>query len=506
MGCSTSRRTTGSTSAAGSRPRDTSATNVAVYLNRSTPGALRFRPIVVPLGEAARCYNCVNETDLQAVDVDNDGAPDLVASLSANDAVFVSFNDLRGPSKSFLPPVRVAVGQDPVWVRVGDFDGDSVNDLATINLERKLVVSDVWSLTFVPGGGRTFGAAKTLVLGDADRLGFTDRNDVSPYERHETDFTVARLPLGAPGGQDALVTSGILIGAAPRIWFIPPGGSQFQRSPQDLSLAPGPGLYALTGTAPFAFFSPGFSLIGPGSLTAGAPGTIFKPDWSVPGNTPLAAFVTANFGTLGRLESFHLADFDGDGQIDTVARFSNASLVGFGRGLRAHPFEPLVGGGGEVQTIAMSARRDDQPLFHSLVIGDFDGDRNLDILSAGMGIGGLAVYRGAVIAQAGPVMLTQVMPATTKEGGRVSFTGTGLLAPSPATVATLTQVGGAARWRVPIQPADIPADTTLNLTIPMLGDDGFWRRNGPTINVDVVVENACNTSAPAVRIQVSQGP
>jgi hypothetical protein len=157
--------------------KDTRATTVGVYLNRSTPGSLAFAGArELTAGEPAGCFNCVNETDLQAADLDGDGAPDLVASLSANDAVYVFFNDLRGPSGAFLPPVKVRVGEDPVWVRVGDFDGDAVLDIATVGLERRAVVADVRNRSLARGlGGRSFAPAETLVLDDAARLGFTDQ-------------------------------------------------------------------------------------------------------------------------------------------------------------------------------------------------------------------------------------------------------------------------------------------------------------------------------------------
>ena len=488
----------------------TRATGVGIYLNDSAAGSLKFLPAIqLNVGEASGCFNCVNETDLQAADFNLDGAPDLAVSLSANDAVYVLINKKlpKMDTVEFFPPVKLAVGEDPLWVRVGSFDEDSFPDIATVNLERRLVVADVWSLSYLKGNGDgTFEPANTLVLGDADRLGFTDRNNVSPYERHETDVHV--LPFAS--GADVLVTSGILV--LPRVWDVKPGEKGFSALKLPIRLPSTPGLLARTGTAPMAFFD-SFELFGPGSLALGKRFRLLDPDWSDAANVQLADYLAHNVGSLGRLEGFHLADFDGDGQRDVFAFFSNAMAVGF-RTPPLHPFAPLVGGSGEVQIVRLFQRNgDDTPRFHSAAVADFDGDRILDVLTGSDNPGiPLMIYLGQDIVQAGPVELKQLMPSEVLERGKVLFTGNGFKTPSPLLYATLTEVGAPpmvtpGRWTVPLSSSDILSQTQLALRVPVLGDGGFWRkRPAGKVTVEVTVDNPCERSSPPLQITVLPNP
>ncbi|HVG07562.1 MAG TPA: hypothetical protein VNM67_07635 [Thermoanaerobaculia bacterium] len=488
---------------------DTRATTVGIYLNDSTPGNVKFLPAAQFLvGEAAGCYSCVNETDLQVADLNDDGAPDLVASLSANDAVYVLINKKLGKKDQvgFFPPIKLRVGEDPVWVRIGNFDEDIFPDIATVNLERRLVVSDVWSISYLQGNGDgTFQPANTLVLSDTDRLGFTDRNNVTPYERHETDVYVLPFP-GGPS-LDVLVTSGILV--LPRVWIIEPGAkgfSQLKMPRPNINLTFRPGFYDRTGTAPIAFFDP-FEFIGPGALVHGQRFKLLNPSWGDPANTELSDFNAANIHSLGRLESFHLADFDGDRVKDVFAFFTHAMVLGFHR-LKVNPFAPLVGGAGEVQILRMFQRSgDDTPLYHSAAVADFDRDNILDILAGSDNPKfPLMIYPGQDIAQAGQIKLQQFMPPAVTEGGKVLFTGDGFLKPSRLLYATLTEVGGKGIWTVPILRDDILSQTQWALQVPKLGDAQFWKKKPGQIVVAVTVENACEKSNPPLNITVRPSP
>jgi hypothetical protein len=197
----------------------TAPVDVGVYLNRINKGVpgIFAPPAVYTMGEETHCYNCAEEVDLQAADVNNDGSPDLVVSISASDAVYVLLNDRKG---SFGLPAKYLAGKNPVWVRVGDFDGDGFMDIATVNLERVLSPNpDRWSLSFLrgnpdPGAWGTFAAHQDLDLDDAARLGPTDDNNHSPYELGNTDVEVIRL-----NGGDLLATSDRLHGL--RFWNVP---------------------------------------------------------------------------------------------------------------------------------------------------------------------------------------------------------------------------------------------------------------------------------------------
>ena len=493
-----------------SAKESTRATGVGIYLNDSAAGSVKFLPAIqLTVGESAGCFNCVNETDLQAADFNLDGAPDLVASLSANDAVYVLINKKlpKRDQVEFFPPVKLAVGEDPLWVRVGNFDEDSLPDIATVNLERRLVVADVWSLSYLKGNGDgTFEPADTLVLGDADRLGFTDRNNTSPYERHETDVYVLPFTSGA----DVLVTSGILV--LPRVWDVKPGEKGFSALKLPIRLASAPGLFDRTGTAPMALFDP-FEFFGPGALAHGKRFKLLEPDWGDPANVELADFIAQNVDSLGRLEDFRLADFDGNGERDVFAVFSNALVVGF-KMATLHPFAPLVGGRGEVQIVRLFQRNgDDTPRFHSAAVADFDGDKLLDVLTGSDNPGiPLMIYPGQDIAQAGPVELLQFMPSEVLERGKVLFTGNGFQKPSPLLFATLTEVGAPpmvrpGRWTVPLSSSDILSQTQLALRVPVLGDGSFWKkRPAGKVVVEVTVDNACERSSPPLQITVLPNP
>lgn len=318
--------------------------------------------------------------------------------------------------------------------------------------------------------------------------------------------SVVGLPVGAPACEDVLLTSAILTGS-PRLWFVAPGATKFSLLPQRLEQPAFSGYR--TGTAPVTFFEPGFQAIGIGSLQVGRRSTFLRPDWSNPSNLPLDDFVRDNLGSLGRLEALRLADFDRDTRPDVVALFSHAALVGFGASLAGtHPFAALVGGSGDVQTVPMFARQADVPLFHSLAVADFDGDGLLDLLCGSDDAARperLMIYLGSDSAQAGPVSLEQLKPASAREGAKVLFDGRGFLSPTPITRATLAEMGGKGRWVVPVTRADVISDTSWLLSVPVLGDAAFWSKHPAGVRAAVTVDNPCNTSN-ALTLEVQQGP
>lgn len=107
---------------------------------------------IEPYGDYAKCYSCVYDHDLVVADVNGDKLPDIVASLSHQDKVYVLLND-KAWKGHFKPPIELATGDDPAFVRVGDFDGDGIPDIVTLPIERRVVLSDNWRLSFHRGHG-----------------------------------------------------------------------------------------------------------------------------------------------------------------------------------------------------------------------------------------------------------------------------------------------------------------------------------------------------------------
>jgi hypothetical protein len=70
--------------------------------------------------------------DLVAVDLDRDGAPDLVVSRPTEDALAVFFGHGDG---TFLEPVSLAAGDSPTALAVVDLDGNGLPDLAACNAQ-----------------------------------------------------------------------------------------------------------------------------------------------------------------------------------------------------------------------------------------------------------------------------------------------------------------------------------------------------------------------------------
>ncbi|MFY0581717.1 FG-GAP repeat domain-containing protein [Cystobacter fuscus] len=148
--------------------------------------------------------NPSNPTLLEADDLDGDGHLDLAVTIEQEQNTgFEARNTLnlvKGLGDgTFAPGVRLPSGRRPSFVTTGDFDGNGVSDVVTLQWESKDV--RVW----LGGPGRT---TRTLpiqseglsAVGDFNGDGWTDlistsRNPTSPMSQ-----SLVKMSLGGPGG------------------------------------------------------------------------------------------------------------------------------------------------------------------------------------------------------------------------------------------------------------------------------------------------------------------
>ncbi|WNG21164.1 FG-GAP repeat domain-containing protein [Cystobacter fuscus] len=167
----------------------------AAALVRSVPGVASF----------------IGSTVLAADDLDGDGHLDLALTIDQNFDLTVrnTLTLVKGLGDgTFAPGVRLPSGRRPASVTTGDFNGDGVSDVVTLQWETKDV--RVW----LGGPGRTtrtlpIGSEGPSAVGDFNGDGWTDvisttRNHASP-----TVQSLVKMSLGGPGGLSApeLVTA-----------------------------------------------------------------------------------------------------------------------------------------------------------------------------------------------------------------------------------------------------------------------------------------------------------
>ena len=289
-------------------------------------------------------YGAVGPWSVAIVDLDGDGDLDLAAANTENfagDSVSVLLNNGDG---TFALGADYAVGSAPLFVTVGDVDGDGDQDLVTADLGTS---GDAGGTGFVSvllnNGDGTFAAPtaynvlrtpRQVALGDLDGDG--DLDLVVAHQQQPSDLQLVMFNNGdGTFGLGVPYATGFDTGAMSVV-------VDDLDSDGDLDLVFGLHRAFESGGAPDVAV-----LLNSGNGTFLDGGTYFIPQiWQT--------------GSLG------IADLDGDGTLDLV--------LGSGNGLAVVP------GHGD-GTFAF-----DDPFFYgrehgnaSVVVGDFDGDGDLDL-------------------------------------------------------------------------------------------------------------------------------
>ena len=155
---------------------------VSVFWNQSTfgsilPTSFSYR-IDFPAG--------INPPSIAAGDVDGDGRPDIVVANYGSNSVSVLRNiadSTEFPTASFAPKADFATGIAPFYVVMGDADGDGKTDLVTANanantisvLRNTAVAGTITTSSFAPKADfATSGYPLYLAMGDLDGDGIAE--------------------------------------------------------------------------------------------------------------------------------------------------------------------------------------------------------------------------------------------------------------------------------------------------------------------------------------------
>jgi hypothetical protein len=144
--------------------------NVGVFLNAGN-GTFSFS------GPVATGQGSDGPNDVVTGDFDDDGLPDVVAAVNANNEIYVMLNDGSGGLVEDVGPLAAGARE----VATGDFTGDCIDDLAMV---RDAATPGAYEAAFYPGMGDGEFAAPTtiavpsfavdLALGDFNNDGVAD--------------------------------------------------------------------------------------------------------------------------------------------------------------------------------------------------------------------------------------------------------------------------------------------------------------------------------------------
>jgi hypothetical protein len=398
----------------------------------------------VSFAAAANFGAGTNPQSVAVGDFNGDSQQDLaVANVSSND-VSILLGDGAG---SFSSPTSFDAGSSPLSIAIGDFDGDGNQDLATANegtADVSILLGDGASGF---GTATNFGAdgnPASVAIGDFDGDG---RQDLAVANFASNNVSIL-LGDGA-GGFSTATNFDIGAGSAPLSVAV---GDFNGDGRQDLAVAAGPVGYVsiLLGDG-----AGGFSTA-TNFGTGGAPISLAVGDFNSDGQQDIitnndgsnnvsillgdgaGGFSTAtNFGAGGSPQSLVVGDFNGDGRQDLATTNINSADVSVLLGDGAGNFGTATNFGAGTDT-------------SSIAIGDFDGDGKEDLAAANLTLNNVSILLRDCALTPTPTPATFTLSASPD-----SVTGT---KPSVATV-TLAQPAPFKGAKVLLSSSDTSAAT-----------------------------------------------
>lgn len=405
-------------------------------------------------------------------DFDGDGKPDLAVANYGSSTVSVLLNRTTpgAPAVSFAAAINVNVGDRPVSLAVGDFDGDGKTDLVTAGAGVSSMLINTSTIgaptsfsrydlnsNFVawgPGYGNFSVAVGDLNSDGKPDLAFastyylrvflnTTPTGASPTFTSELGlwndnnyYRASFISVGDFNGDGKLDLAATSSDLGSDKLFVrlntTPAGALTASfgSLASFTVARGSGRTIAVGDfngdgkADLAVSSPNVSVL-LNTTTTGATTPSFAPAANIPGNTTVLGV-----GLMPR--SVKVGDFDGDGKPDLVTANYKSRNVSV-----------LLNNGNGVFAAAANFHAGPSP--NSVALGDFDADGKLDLVVAISGTGSVSVLLNTTVpANSPPVVAANVAAVSANEGGTVSNAGTFSDAQGNNTVTLTATVGGVA--------------------------------------------------------------
>ncbi|WP_026903893.1 FG-GAP-like repeat-containing protein [Pedobacter glucosidilyticus] len=382
-------------------------------------------------------------------DLDGDGKSDLaVINLNSNNVSIFHNTSSSGAinSSSFAAKVDFAIGFSPVFVAIGDLDGDGKPDLSVVNqgsnsisiLRNTSTSGSITSSSFAAKVDFNTEASPTsLAIGDLDGDGKPDllvtsqnSNIVSVFRNTSTNGSITIQSFAGKvdfptEANPSSVALGDLDGDDKTDFVVTNQNSNNVSLFRNTSTS---GTITSSSFAAKVNFTTGTN---PTSIAIGDLDGDGKPDLAVANRASNNVSILYNTSNIGAITSSSFAekvdfatsnfpysvaigDLDGDNKADlAVANFNSNSISIFRNSSTS----------GSITTSSFAAKVDfatgDSPL--SVAIGDLDGDSKPDLAVANLGSNNVSVFRNTDVL---PPTITSFSPLNAKPGDAVTIIGT----------------------------------------------------------------------------------